>query len=88
MRSKVWKKWWNICIINPHDGKIIIDDAMKASIDGYYAQYGGNRLLKGCKTGGHHMDEKIYRTMKGTRGHEYRPGNHCHGNRDCKAELC
>ena len=25
-----------------------------------------NRFLKGCKTGGHHMDEKIYRTMKGT----------------------
>ena len=24
----------------PHDGKIIIDDAMKASIDAYYAQYG------------------------------------------------
>ena len=23
-----------------HDGKIIIDDAMKASIDAYYAQYG------------------------------------------------
>ena len=24
----------------PHNGKIIIDDAMKASIDAYYAQYG------------------------------------------------
>ena len=24
----------------PHNGKIIIDDQMKASIDAYYAQYG------------------------------------------------
>ena len=24
----------------PHEGKIIIDDAMKASLDAYYEQYG------------------------------------------------
>ena len=53
------------CLYNKEcQGRVLIDDNLKAAIDAYYAEYGVHELSDYCKHGGHVWSKKVYKTMK------------------------
>ena len=56
------------CLYNKEcQGKVVIDDTLKAAIDAYYEQYGGNGKCHATECKKERIDmEKIYKTMQGT----------------------